>query len=141
MVVVVVVVFLTELTSNIATTATLLPVLSAMAPGLGIHPCLLIIPTAIAARNLMSTRSGYAINCRVSFQDNKWYRRYTTKTFSIRQYWREPTLNFGDGLMFQFRIMFDLIFGNFVNREITRFGMSEIQTTDGGTRPHRERLS
>lgn len=47
--VVVVVVFLTELTSNIATTATLLPVLSAMAPGLGIHPCLLIIPTAIAA--------------------------------------------------------------------------------------------
>ncbi len=49
LIVVVVVVFLTELTSNIATTATLLPVLSAMAPGLGIHPCLLIVPTTIAA--------------------------------------------------------------------------------------------
>lgn len=43
------VVFLTELTSNTATTATLLPVLAALAPGLGIHPLLLVVPTALAA--------------------------------------------------------------------------------------------
>jgi sodium-dependent dicarboxylate transporter 2/3/5 len=43
------VIFLTELTSNTATTATLLPVLAALAPGLGIHPYLLIFPAAISA--------------------------------------------------------------------------------------------
>lgn len=43
------VVFLTELTSNLATVATFLPVLAALAPGLGIHPYLLIIPAAISA--------------------------------------------------------------------------------------------
>ena len=43
------VIFLTELTSNTATTATLLPVLAALAPGLDIHPYLLIFPTTLAA--------------------------------------------------------------------------------------------
>ena len=42
-------IFLTELTSNTATSATLLPVLGAIAPGLGMHPYLLVIPAAIAA--------------------------------------------------------------------------------------------
>lgn len=44
-----VVIFLTELTSNTATTATLVPVLAALAPGLGIHPYLLVFPATIAA--------------------------------------------------------------------------------------------
>jgi sodium-dependent dicarboxylate transporter 2/3/5 len=43
------VIFLTELTSNTATTATLVPILAALAPGLGVHPYLLIFPAAIAA--------------------------------------------------------------------------------------------
>ena len=43
------VIFLTELTSNLATTATLVPVLAALAPGMGVHPYLLIFPAAIAA--------------------------------------------------------------------------------------------
>jgi sodium-dependent dicarboxylate transporter 2/3/5 len=43
------VILLTELTSNLATTATLLPVLAALAPGLGLHPYLLIFPATIAA--------------------------------------------------------------------------------------------
>ena len=43
------VVFLTELTSNTATTATLVPVLAAIAPTFNIHPYALIIPAAIAA--------------------------------------------------------------------------------------------
>lgn len=43
------VILLTELTSNLATTATLLPVLAALAPGLGVHPYLLIFPATIAA--------------------------------------------------------------------------------------------
>jgi sodium-dependent dicarboxylate transporter 2/3/5 len=47
--VVVGVVFLTELTSNTATTATLVPILAAAAPGLGLDPMLLIVPTAVAA--------------------------------------------------------------------------------------------
>ena len=42
-------IFLTELTSNTATAATLLPVLGAIAPGLGLHPYLLVVPAAIAA--------------------------------------------------------------------------------------------
>lgn len=43
------VILLTELTSNTATTATLLPILAGLAPSLGIHPALLLIPTTIAA--------------------------------------------------------------------------------------------
>lgn len=43
------VIFLTELTSNAATTASLVPVLAAIAPGLGIHPYLLIFPATLAA--------------------------------------------------------------------------------------------
>ena len=43
------VIFLTELTSNTATTATLVPILAAIAPGLGVDPYLLIIPATIAA--------------------------------------------------------------------------------------------
>ena len=43
------IVFLTELTSNAATTASLVPVLAALAPGLGIHPALLVIPATVAA--------------------------------------------------------------------------------------------
>lgn len=41
--------FLTELTSNLASTATLVPVFAAMAPGMGIDPLAIIIPTALAA--------------------------------------------------------------------------------------------
>ncbi len=44
-----VVVFLTELTSNTATTATFLPVLAAVADGLGIDPLLLLVPMTIGA--------------------------------------------------------------------------------------------
>jgi sodium-dependent dicarboxylate transporter 2/3/5 len=43
------VIFLTELTSNTATTATLVPILAALAPGLGLSPFALIVPAAIAA--------------------------------------------------------------------------------------------
>lgn len=43
------VVFLTELTSNTATTVTLVPILAAIAPSLGIHPYALVIPASIAA--------------------------------------------------------------------------------------------
>ena len=43
------VILLTEMTSNAATTATLLPILAALAPGLGLHPYLLILPATIAA--------------------------------------------------------------------------------------------
>jgi sodium-dependent dicarboxylate transporter 2/3/5 len=43
------VIVLTELTSNTATTATLLPVLAGAAPALGVHPYLLIVPAAVAA--------------------------------------------------------------------------------------------
>lgn len=42
-------IFLTELTSNTATTATLVPILAALAPGMGLHPFFLIVPAAIAA--------------------------------------------------------------------------------------------
>jgi sodium-dependent dicarboxylate transporter 2/3/5 len=42
-------IFLTELTSNTATTATLIPVLYAVAIGLGIKPELIVVPAAIAA--------------------------------------------------------------------------------------------
>jgi sodium-dependent dicarboxylate transporter 2/3/5 len=41
--------FLTELTSNLASTATLVPVFAAMADGMGIDPLAIIIPTALAA--------------------------------------------------------------------------------------------
>lgn len=43
------IIFLTELTSNIATTATFLPLVAAIATGLGQPPLLLAIPAAIAA--------------------------------------------------------------------------------------------
>jgi sodium-dependent dicarboxylate transporter 2/3/5 len=43
------VIFLTELTSNTATTATLVPVLAALATGLGLLPTQLVIPAALAA--------------------------------------------------------------------------------------------
>jgi sodium-dependent dicarboxylate transporter 2/3/5 len=43
------IVFLTELTSNTATTAALVPILAALAPGLGVHPYLIIFPAALAA--------------------------------------------------------------------------------------------
>jgi len=43
------VIFLTELTSNTATTATLVPVLYAVAIGIGLDPYLLILPACIAA--------------------------------------------------------------------------------------------
>jgi sodium-dependent dicarboxylate transporter 2/3/5 len=43
------IVFLTELTSNTATTATLVPILAALAPGLGLDPLFLIVPAALAA--------------------------------------------------------------------------------------------
>ena len=42
-------IFLTELTSNTATTATLIPVLYAVAIGIGLEPYLLIVPACIAA--------------------------------------------------------------------------------------------
>jgi sodium-dependent dicarboxylate transporter 2/3/5 len=42
-------IFLTELTSNTATTATLVPVLFAVAAGLGLDPLLLVVPAGIAA--------------------------------------------------------------------------------------------
>ncbi|MFQ5877710.1 MAG: SLC13 family permease [Acidobacteriota bacterium] len=42
-------IFLTEITSNTATTATMVPILSALAPGLGVHAYMLIVPAAIAA--------------------------------------------------------------------------------------------
>ncbi|RME96940.1 MAG: DASS family sodium-coupled anion symporter [Alphaproteobacteria bacterium] len=47
--VVTIVIFLTELTSNLATTATLLPVLAALGPILDINPIMLVVPATIAA--------------------------------------------------------------------------------------------
>ena len=43
------VIFLTELTSNVATTATLLPVVAALAVELGLDPLMLVVPVTIAA--------------------------------------------------------------------------------------------
>ena len=43
------VIFLTELTSNTATTATLLPILAGLAPVLGVPPIALLVPATIAA--------------------------------------------------------------------------------------------
>ncbi len=43
------VILLTELTSNTATTATLVPILSSIAIGMGIHPYLIIFPATFAA--------------------------------------------------------------------------------------------
>jgi sodium-dependent dicarboxylate transporter 2/3/5 len=43
------VVFLTELTSNTATAAALIPIFAAVAPGLGLDPLALAVPTALAA--------------------------------------------------------------------------------------------
>jgi sodium-dependent dicarboxylate transporter 2/3/5 len=44
-----VVIFLTELTSNTATTATFVPILAALAPSLDLSPYVLIVPATIAA--------------------------------------------------------------------------------------------
>ncbi|MDX1384830.1 MAG: DASS family sodium-coupled anion symporter, partial [Thermoanaerobaculia bacterium] len=44
-----IVVFLTEMTSNTATTATFLPIMGAVAEGLGVEPLLLLIPMTLAA--------------------------------------------------------------------------------------------
>src|SRR5690606_6759238 len=41
--------FLTELTSNLATTAMLLPILASMAAAMGIHPYLLLVAATVAA--------------------------------------------------------------------------------------------
>ncbi len=46
---VILVIFLTELTSNLATTATLLPVMAALAIELGVSPVTLTVPVALAA--------------------------------------------------------------------------------------------
>tara|TARA_R110002049_G_scaffold2743_3_gene21055 strand:+ start:105613 stop:107118 length:1506 start_codon:yes stop_codon:yes gene_type:complete len=43
------VIFLTELTSNTATTATLVPILASISVGAGIHPYLLVFPATLAA--------------------------------------------------------------------------------------------
>ncbi len=43
------VIFLTELTSNTATTASLVPILAGVAPGLGVPPLMLVVPAAVAA--------------------------------------------------------------------------------------------
>lgn len=43
------IIFLTELTSNLATTATVVPILAALAPGLDTHPMALCIPATVAA--------------------------------------------------------------------------------------------
>ena len=40
---------LTELTSNTATTSTAIPIMASLAQGIGVHPLLLLIPTALAA--------------------------------------------------------------------------------------------
>ena len=48
-VVVVVTVFLTELTSNVATAAAFLPVLASLAVGMGMDPLLLVVPAALAS--------------------------------------------------------------------------------------------
>jgi len=42
-------IFLTEITSNTATAATLIPIVAGLAPGLGIEALLLVVPVAIAA--------------------------------------------------------------------------------------------
>jgi sodium-dependent dicarboxylate transporter 2/3/5 len=44
-----IVIFFSELASNTATTATLVPILAAMAVGIGVDPYLLIVPAALAA--------------------------------------------------------------------------------------------
>jgi solute carrier family 13 (sodium-dependent dicarboxylate transporter), member 2/3/5 len=43
------VIFLTELTTNTATTASLVPILAGVAPGLGVPPLMLVVPAAVAA--------------------------------------------------------------------------------------------
>lgn len=48
-IILVAIVYLTEITSNTATTATFLPILGAVAVGLGIDPQVLVVPVALAA--------------------------------------------------------------------------------------------
>ena len=49
LIVVILIIFLTELTSNTATTATFLPIVAAVAVGMGENPLLLVFPTVLAA--------------------------------------------------------------------------------------------
>jgi sodium-dependent dicarboxylate transporter 2/3/5 len=49
LIVVILIIFLTELTSNTATTATFLPIVAAVAVGMGENPFLLVFPTVLAA--------------------------------------------------------------------------------------------
>ncbi|MBW2394275.1 MAG: DASS family sodium-coupled anion symporter [Deltaproteobacteria bacterium] len=42
-------IFLTEITSNTATAATLVPILAGIAPGLGVEPLVLVVPATVAA--------------------------------------------------------------------------------------------
>jgi sodium-dependent dicarboxylate transporter 2/3/5 len=44
-----VMIFLTEITSNTATAATLIPILGGIAPAMGVEPLLLVVPAAVAA--------------------------------------------------------------------------------------------
>ena len=44
-----VIVFFSEVASNTATATTMVPILAAMAPGLGVHPYFLIVPATLAA--------------------------------------------------------------------------------------------
>ena len=48
-IVVTAVVFFSEIASNTATATTLIPIFAAMAPGLGVHPYMLVIPAGLAA--------------------------------------------------------------------------------------------
>ncbi len=49
LIVVAIMIFLTELTSNMATTATMIPILAGVAVGIGMDPVVLIVPATIAA--------------------------------------------------------------------------------------------
>ncbi len=49
LIVALVVIFLTELTSNTATTAAFVPILGSAAPALGVHPVLLMVPAGVVA--------------------------------------------------------------------------------------------
>ncbi len=49
LIVVTAIVFFSEVASNTATATSLIPILAAMAPGLGVHPYVLVIPAAIGA--------------------------------------------------------------------------------------------
>ena len=58
-------VFLTEINSNTATTAVFLPVLAGLSKGAGIHPFLLMVPATIAASCAFMLPSGTGPNASV----------------------------------------------------------------------------